>query len=65
MLKLHFIRGIYQLAKVHLGPIEAALPTTVGAWSMVVALWQQYEYYYYLYLTKGWDNNKILLYKLI
>ena len=21
----------------------------VGAWSMVVALWQQYEYYYYYY----------------
>ena len=26
---------------------------TMGAWSIVVALWQQYEYYYYLYLMKG------------
>ena len=42
--------------------MEAASPTTVGAWSMVVTLWQQYECYD-LYLVKSWDNNKILWYK--
>ena len=35
--------------KVHLGPnvSSSAPPTTMGAWSMAVVLWQQYEYYYY------------------
>ena len=38
-----------QKGKVHLGPnvSSSAPPTTVGAWSMAVVLWQQYEYYYY------------------
>ena len=26
--------------------MQAAPPTTVGAWSMAVVLWQQYEYMY-------------------
>ena len=66
MLKLHFIRGIYQLAKVHLGPNVSSFAHDRGCMvNGIVALWQQYEYYYYLYLMKGWDNNKILLYKLI
>ena len=42
--------------------MEAASTMTVGAWSMVATLWQQYECYD-LYLVKGWDNNNILLYK--
>ena len=29
--------------------MKTALSTTVGAWSMVVAFRQQYEYYYYYY----------------
>ena len=40
--------------------MKTALSTTVGAWSMVVVLRQQYDYYFYYYLMKGWDNNKIL-----
>ena len=30
--------------------IYTIMPTTVGAWSMAVELWRQYEYYYYYYL---------------
>ena len=30
---------------------------TVGAWSMAVVLWQQYEYYYYYTYTVQWSEN--------
>ena len=30
--------------------IYTIMSMTVGAWSMAVELWRQYEYYYYYYL---------------
>ena len=44
-----------QKGKVHLGPnvSSSAPPMFVGAWSMVVALWQQYEYYNYSWIISN------------
>ena len=40
--------GLLALVKEYIVDVwEIAPPTTVGAWSMAVVLWQQYEYYYY------------------
>ena len=74
MLKLLFIQRFNQfflhvyfnqlLAKVYLGPNVSSFAHDCGC---VVngcgAMAAIYEYSYYYYLMKGWDNNKILWYK--
>ena len=51
-----------QKGEVHLGPNVSSSAPTVGAWSMAVVLWQQYEYYYYYYYYCSFcdSNNRRL-----